>query len=831
MATADRSSDTSALTAPIPIDVARALDLEPHSAQDSILDAYLSLESEERRARPPRWVPTSDYEKPWRARVSILVLVACTISLGVILALIGTVVFVPHSLSSKHLAGTPDGTITTEASSGSCSSCHTPFFGVDLNLCNQCHTAPVSSKHANARLNCLDCHTEHKGEDFQPAQVALVQCTQCHDGQYRFTDSSTQESKVLPIPHGGREMGYPVQDGVWQAVALKEGSRLPEDRFKEEFHLLHTQASVSCGDCHLTTDPIDRETPEHTCKLCHGGAASEPGLARVRCTSCHAQHGDHKEELFNAKNFSLGAWDRPWDSPEKQPVPSGPVKKGDLASASSYNSLVPFASFVLPALLGFCAVPLAVFGALYVSVRRKRNAYATSLAAVATQPLETKPPPTQEEWGGKGLKVERADQIIKKGKAALAVTGTVVIPNFATTTGPIPEDQIPKDHPHPIVDVSRCVGCKDCVEACPFNVFDLVNGKAVVTRLANCMGDTVCAVVCPTYAIQIKGVDKVVQTAEMPNISDKYETNVSGLYCIGDLTSLPLIKNAINMGKDVIDTIVESKPSGPGKYDVVIVGVGPAGLSATLSAQSEGLSYIALEQGETANTIRNYPRQKLVLAEPIPIALHGQLDFREGRKEDIIELWDRIIKESGVQIRTGQKVERLSGQDGDFVVETATDRYAAKKVILAIGKRGTPRKLGATGEDLPKVTYNLVDAAAYQNNHVLIVGGGDSALEAALALATQGTNTVTLSYRRDSFSRAKSRNVTKIKTAIRKQSVRFIPNSSVTEIRERDVVLKTKDGDTTVTNDYVIVMIGGEVPKPFLEKAGIEFARRPLTVA
>lgn len=812
------ASQPTEVIAAVPDAAAKALDLQPPETDDSILSAYLSLESSERRARPPRWVPTSDHQKPWKLKVSIYSAAAAAAILVVLFGISRTKTFVPESLSASHLHGKPRLPITIKASDGSCSACHTPVQGIDLARCNTCHVALVSVKHSTARLNCLDCHTEHHGEDFNPSLVARLACVKCHNGQHTVLDAATGREKVLPIPHGGRPMGYPVENGQWHTVSAKDAKPLT----KEEFHLRHTSASVGCLSCHSRISPIDRDTPRLTCSACHGGKNLVAGeRITINCTSCHNQHGEHTELKSVVKNFAQMALTRPWDHPAGPTEGPGPVAPPPPASKSSQVLMI--SGIALGA-----GIPLMLVGAVFVTMRAKRKAYFASLSA-AEMPVESGA--RQPEWGMKSAAVARADALIKMGEAGLKISGTALLPALASIEGPIPEESIPRDHAHPIVEVNLCVGCKACVEACPFNVFDLVNGKAVPTRIAACMGDTVCAVVCPTYAIKIKGVDKVVQTSEMPDVSDNYETNVKGLYCIGDLTGLPLIKNAINMGKKVIDVISQAEVKGQGEYDVAIVGIGPAGLSATLSAKAAGLKYVALEQGERANTIHNYPRHKLVLAEPINIPLFGPLEMRDAQKEELLELWDRIIADSGIQIFTNRKVASVSGEEGNFVVRTENDQYSAKKVVLAIGSRGTPRKLGVPGESLPKVSYSLVDAAAFQHKHVLLVGGGDSALEACIALAAQGTNTVTLSYRKDKFDRAKSRNIAKMKEALTAGAVNFIPSSNVKEIRETDLVLKTKDGEQVLPNDYVIILIGGEIPKPFLEKAGIRFARRPLTIA
>lgn len=397
-----------------------------------------------------------------------------------------------------------------------------------------------------------------------------------------------------------------------------------------------------------------------------------------------------------------------------------------------------------------------------------------------------------------------------------------------TTDAPTGEDA--EARIHPLINASMCVGCGSCVDACPEDgVLDVIGGKAQVINLPACMGHGSCADVCPTSAIVLVKGDQV-RTVEVPQIDEKFETNVRGIYIVGELGGMALIKNAVNEGKLAIDHIYEEikgEVKTPGVTDVAIIGAGPAGLSASLTAKQYGLSYITLEQGELASTIRQYPRHKLVMAEPIEIPMYGSLWMNEAEKETLLEVWETIIRNTEVEIRTNERVTNVMRENGYFMVRSTKGEYKARRVVLAVGKRGTPRKLGVPGEELSKVVYKLIEAESYVSSYILIVGGGDSALEAAIGLSKQPGNTVYLSYRGSEFRRAKARNVERIQQAIESGAVIPLLNSQVTEITAKEVTLTINGNETKkIPNDYVFVMIGGEPPTAFLQKLGVEIVTK-----
>ncbi len=412
--------------------------------------------------------------------------------------------------------------------------------------------------------------------------------------------------------------------------------------------------------------------------------------------------------------------------------------------------------------------------------------------------------------------------------AALAMW-TVHLASTASATTSASQSGIAK----PVINASLCIGCGSCVHECPeTGTLEMSAGKAILAHPERCTGHAKCAEVCPTQAITLS-YDGVLQTMRVPLVKADFETNVPGVFIVGELSGMGLIKTAINEGKIVIDHLrdrIRQKTEQPDGdlYDVAIVGAGPAGLSASLSALQYGLRYVTLEQGEIASTIRNYPRQKFLMAEPLEIPLYGALYVGDGTKEALLAVWETIISNTGVTINTNEKVESVQRRSTGFHVRTAKGDYHARYVVLALGKRGSPRKLGVPGEDLPKVSYRLIEAESYEGKDVLVAGGGDSAIEAALALSRSGTNRVTLCYRGDSFHRARERNRAQLEQAVEGGRIRVLFNSRVERITTETVAIRTGEIESDLKNDFVFVLIGGESPNEFLRKMGIEIVEKAL---
>lgn len=410
-------------------------------------------------------------------------------------------------------------------------------------------------------------------------------------------------------------------------------------------------------------------------------------------------------------------------------------------------------------------------------------------------------------------------------------------------------EPLEKGKPRPVINASLCIGCGSCVGVCPeTGTLALASGKAILEHPERCTGQAQCITACPTSAITL-AFGNVLQTIRVPNVNENFETNLPGLFIVGELGGMGLIKTAINEGKLVIDrlrqrfeaaqqwrparddhgAILPCPENHPEPFDVLIAGAGPAGLSASLAAHQCGLHYVTLEQGEVAATIRNYPRHKFLMAEPIEMPLYGSLYIGDGTKESLLSVWETILVNTGVRVRTGEGVRGIRRMQGVFAVETAKGTYTAKNVVLALGKRGTPRKLGAPGEGLNKVAYRLIEAETYADKDVLIVGGGDSAVEASLAVAKGGRNRVTLSYRGDDFKRLRERNQAQLKQAETEGRIKVLRKSQVREIRPDSVVLECEGKTSHLANDFVFVLIGGESPDEFLRKTGIEIVEKAIS--
>jgi thioredoxin reductase/ferredoxin len=375
---------------------------------------------------------------------------------------------------------------------------------------------------------------------------------------------------------------------------------------------------------------------------------------------------------------------------------------------------------------------------------------------------------------------------------------------------------------HPVVDPLRCLGSSSCVTACPEQAIGIVNGKAVLVNGSACIGHGACQKACPLDAITLVfGTEK--RGVDIPNVSPHFETEVPGIFIAGELGGMGLIRKAAEQGRQAIEVIARRK-GGDFDYDVVIVGCGPAGLSAGLSSIEHKLRYKILEQEESlGGAVFHYPRNKIAMTAPVKLALIGKVRFGEVHKERLLEFWQKVIRKTGLKVSFRECMQTIEREDKGFVVVTQSGRYRTRCVLLSMGRRGTPRKLEVPGEESAKVVYRLVDAAQYDGKAVLVVGGGDSAVEAAIALGERPDTEVTLSYRSAAFSRIKPKNRQRLEELQRSRRIQVELLSTVERIEPAEVMMKTQSGSKALRNDAVIVCAGGQLPTPLLQKIGITF--------
>jgi len=377
---------------------------------------------------------------------------------------------------------------------------------------------------------------------------------------------------------------------------------------------------------------------------------------------------------------------------------------------------------------------------------------------------------------------------------------------------------------HPIIDPVRCLGSGSCIKACPEQALGMIKGKAVLINPTYCIGHGACAAACPQDAITLVfGTEK--RGMDIPQVDPTFETNVKGLFIAGELGGMGLIRKSASQGAQAMDSIAKLKGSA-NDYDVVIVGAGPAGLGAALGAIQHKLRYLIVEQEVSlGGAIFQYPRNKVAMTAPVKLPVIGEMHFKEVSKERLLEFWLDIIEKTSIQINYNERMENVTPTDNGFIVKTSKGEYTTRSVLLAIGRRGTPRKLGVPGEELPKVVYRLIDPEQYRNMHVIVVGGGDSAVEAAMAVATEPGTTVSLCARGDEFGAAfggaKPKNRDKLKAMIDAGKIKLYLKSAVKSIKPRTAVVKFGDEEAEIQNDGIIVCAGGTLPTPFLKQIGV----------
>ena len=381
---------------------------------------------------------------------------------------------------------------------------------------------------------------------------------------------------------------------------------------------------------------------------------------------------------------------------------------------------------------------------------------------------------------------------------------------------------------HPVIDPDLCIGSLSCLAACPEgDILGVVNGKAALINASACIGHGKCALECPVGAIRLvfgsseRGID-------LPEISEFFETTRNGVHIVGELGGMGLIKNAITQGLQVADYLASGLAAlqAPGELvDVAIVGAGPAGLATALGLRKAGKTFRVLEQESVGGTIANYPRQKIVMSETVPMPFIGKFGKKHISKEELLATWQKALSKAKVQVEQGVRVIEIGGEDGAFALETSKGVVAARKVVLAVGRRGTPRKLGVPGEELSKVAYRLIDPQQYEGTKVLVVGGGDAGMEAAMQIAESTDAEVTLAVQSPDFTAGREANKRRVKELAAKGVLKTLMGTKTVAITPDMVRLDQQGSPVEIANDFVIVCAGGVLPTEFLTRSGIRMRR------
>ncbi len=596
----------------------------------------------------------------------------------------------------------------------------------------------------------------------------------------------------------------------------------------------HVQAGLRCESCHQAAAP-----PAAQCAQCHAGHAStRPGhrglqqRGALRCIDCHRIHEDFGGVGWGAEGtirFGVGGA-RLLEPTAPRPELRGSVPVIPSAACAQCHELTNVTDPI-----GRC---LDASGSMSVCFDEHQAVKGASLGTDGTQDrlvlwtlareaiaLAPAPPPRTPEdtswlWG----------VIAGVVFVVLVARAMWVQPRSRAGSSEAPDVRPPVRVRLPQIDAITCLGCSACIDACPYDVLALEAYVAKVARPQDCCGLTTCEERCPNGSLVVHDGDPI---DDRPAVTATLESaDVPGLYLAGDLTGMPLIRNAINQGAVAVQSAVASGRKAQGDMlDLVIVGAGPAGLSAALQAKKDGLRFVMVDQGDLAQSIQSFPRAKLVFDQPLSVPLVGDLWLQESTKEELLRHWTRIVRAQALPLHTHHRVSSIVRDPGGFWVscvrsDEGTVAFRAAQVVLAIGRRGTPRRLpGPVDPQMEaQVFYSLADARSFSGRRCLVVGLGDVAMEAALALSYAPGTRVTMIARGEGFRRGKARNIEAVQTAQAAGRLEIRWQSAVESVGPQGAVVVGPQGPSVVPTDAVFVLIGSIAPWEFLASAGVRKA-------
>ena len=387
---------------------------------------------------------------------------------------------------------------------------------------------------------------------------------------------------------------------------------------------------------------------------------------------------------------------------------------------------------------------------------------------------------------------------------------------FAAVIAKPPE--LPTLYPRINTDVCICSGA--CVSACPEGeVIAMIDGRPRLVGASACIGHSDCLRSCPVNAIELV-LGTATRPVEVPVTTSSFETSVPGLYVAGEITGMGLIHNAVAQGVRVAATALADArlaTHGDHELDLAIIGAGPAGFAAALEAQRHGARYAVFEKADLGGAIRGYPRQKVVMTAPLELPGVGPVKLRRTSKEALIELFEDIVRRLRLAIVEHAEVTGIHPVGDGLRVETTAGTATARRVVLAIGRRGVPRKLGVSGDGLPHVVHAVADPAQHAGERVVVVGGGDSAVEIALALAAQPGTRVTLVHRGTDFGRCKPDN----QRGLERAPIALHLGTTVRAVTRESVELVANGRVGSVPASLVVCCLGAELPARWLHGQGI----------